>query len=207
MNRDHLHSWHETFAPLGAPIRNEPKPALGRNWLLTEFETKNHALFSPGDVLRYSDNKRLAGTFLRYEEGGKAARYVQGGFDHIDYLEVIANDGLTVPRGMVFWLRLLMADGRSVEDAAADIAAFSVSFDAPAVVPLSAAVPLLPGPAAGDDGWIEWRGGESPVPNSARVIVVFGGTAHETSFPELLRWTWNEGGDCGDITRYRVVRP
>lgn len=133
--KDHLHAWHETFAPLGAPIRNEPKPALGRNWLLSEFETKNHALFSPGDVLRYSDNKRLAGTFLRYEEGGKAARYVQGGFDHIEYLEVIADDGLTVPKGLLYPLGLMMFCGASAEDASEAVAAMSASFDVPVTAP------------------------------------------------------------------------
>lgn len=133
--RDFLHSWHETFAPLGAPIRSEPKPALGRSWLLTEFETKKHDLFSPGDILRYSDNKRLAGTFLRYEEGGKAARYVQGGFDNIEYLEVVADDGLTVPKGMLWPLGWLMSFGCSVEDAAATIAFVSTSFDVPVSAP------------------------------------------------------------------------
>jgi hypothetical protein len=117
--RDHLHAFHEIFAPLGAPLREKPevKPCP-----FAAFEAKKHELFTPGDLLRYSDNKRLAGAFLHYEEDGKAARYVQGGFDHVEYLERLEDDGLTVPVGGMSMLTTLMAYGVSAEVASEYVA-------------------------------------------------------------------------------------
>lgn len=60
-----------------------------------------------------------------------------------------------------------------------------------------------------DDCWIEWHGGECPVPNGTAVVVRFrdGWTSSETNpcnAPERMRWS-HLGNYC-DIIAYRVVK-
>lgn len=56
-------------------------------------------------------------------------------------------------------------------------------------------------PEYGD--WIEWKGGENPVPGK-KVQVIFDQNQHKTT-DESDTYRWSHVGD-GDITSYRVVK-
>lgn len=65
--------------------------------------------------------------------------------------------------------------------------------------------PVEPADPASDDGWIEWKGGERPIPNGTPVDVVF----RDNSSMDL--WSassvaWNHSGGHSDIIKYRVVK-
>ncbi len=58
--------------------------------------------------------------------------------------------------------------------------------------------------APSDDGWLEWGGGECPVPDNTRVQVEFlDGYAPVVAEPQYLRW--QTLGVAGDIVAYRIV--
>lgn len=60
---------------------------------------------------------------------------------------------------------------------------------------------------AADQGWIEWRGGECPVPYHSRVDITFGGNDYLSQDDAGgLEWAWRSNGAGGDITRYRIVK-
>lgn len=69
-------------------------------------------------------------------------------------------------------------------------------------------------PAADTDGWIEWAGGECPVPEGTLVDVKhrdgdFGyeclaGTQESMSEGVALAYRWSHAGTCGDIIAYRL---
>lgn len=62
-------------------------------------------------------------------------------------------------------------------------------------------------PESGSDGWIEWGGGECPVPESTRVQVRFqDGYAPVIADPQHLRWQTLGPGVTGDIVAYRIAR-
>ena len=54
------------------------------------------------------------------------------------------------------------------------------------------------------DGWIEWRGGECPVPNDVRVDVEFRSESLVADYP-AGKWQWSHSDSNGDIIRYRVI--
>ena len=53
-------------------------------------------------------------------------------------------------------------------------------------------------------GWIEWRGGECPVPNDVRVDVEFRSESLVADYP-AGKWQWSHSDSNGDIIRYRVI--
>lgn len=55
------------------------------------------------------------------------------------------------------------------------------------------------------DGWIEWKGGECPVPEGVRVEVVFRDFYGDMRCPETFRW--GHKGDGSDIIAYRIIGP
>lgn len=60
-------------------------------------------------------------------------------------------------------------------------------------------------PTVQEEGWIEWRGGENPVPGE-RVDTRFRGfTIDEQTNDPSESWVWNHFGGSGDIIAYRVV--
>jgi hypothetical protein len=62
-----------------------------------------------------------------------------------------------------------------------------------------------------EDGWIEWSGGECPVPVDAEVEIKFASGEYDDALP-AGRWDWRHismsGGkpSLGNIIAYRVVR-
>lgn len=58
-----------------------------------------------------------------------------------------------------------------------------------------------------DNEWIEWAGGECPVPDDrAEVEVKFrDGQVHRDNCPS--DWTWADRGQSLDIIAYRIVKP
>jgi len=57
------------------------------------------------------------------------------------------------------------------------------------------------------DGWIEWKGGPQPVPDSARVSIRFKDGDELTDEPASF-WHWDRSLQSGDwIVAYRVVSP
>ena len=56
---------------------------------------------------------------------------------------------------------------------------------------------------AGADGWVEWHGGNCPVPGHVSVDVRFRGGGKETSWT-AGRWYWTHHGGRNDIVAYRV---
>jgi hypothetical protein len=71
--------------------------------------------------------------------------------------------------------------------------------------PARAAEPEAPAaaPAVLGDGWIEWRGDECPIPDSAHFDIRFrdGGEERGCNFARELRWDHIQSG--GDIVAYR----
>lgn len=60
--------------------------------------------------------------------------------------------------------------------------------------------------AAKNDGWIEWGGGECPVPRDTMVDVIFGrGGIMSTNIADC--WRWNHSGTDSDIIAYRLHKP
>ncbi len=60
------------------------------------------------------------------------------------------------------------------------------------------------------EGWIEWHGGENPVPGKKVNVRMRGYSLHDTAVWEADRqdWTYDpELGDAQDIIAYRIVRP
>lgn len=56
------------------------------------------------------------------------------------------------------------------------------------------------------DGWIEWAGGECPIPVGTLVDAQYANGGLEKCFAGELRWDWQfDGKGGGDIVRYRVV--
>ena len=62
-----------------------------------------------------------------------------------------------------------------------------------------------------EDGWIEWAGGECPVPGATRIQIVFrcerdlSARSSDVDTAGALRWSHT--GGAGDIVAYRVVQP
>lgn len=54
--------------------------------------------------------------------------------------------------------------------------------------------------------WIEWHGGECPVPKGTAVDYQYrgGGQAHD---PDAVYLRWAHFDDAGDIMRYRIAKP
>lgn len=59
-----------------------------------------------------------------------------------------------------------------------------------------------------DSGWIEWKGGECPVPSAARVDYRLrnGVTIHD-AIAECLRWHHDDDAPSADIVDYRLSQP
>jgi len=71
---------------------------------------------------------------------------------------------------------------------------------------LEIALPVLEQQEKEGDGWIEWGGGECPVPDNTRVQVKFlDGYAPVVAEPQYLRWQTLGLGVAGDIIAYRVI--
>lgn len=65
--------------------------------------------------------------------------------------------------------------------------------------------PPLPAPAADDEGWIEWAGGECPVPAGTKVQCRYrNGDTGQLYRAEGYRW--NHAGNGVDIVAYRVIK-
>lgn len=59
-------------------------------------------------------------------------------------------------------------------------------------------------PTADKDGWIEWNGGECPVPEGTRTEVRFKGQDNAVdNYPE--DWNWEKLDSDGCIIAYRIV--
>lgn len=61
-----------------------------------------------------------------------------------------------------------------------------------------------------DDGWIEWAGGECPVPANQMVDIKFGPGHTGKQYGDRMRqdplnWEWHHGKAPLDIIAYRVV--
>jgi hypothetical protein len=55
------------------------------------------------------------------------------------------------------------------------------------------------------EGWIEWNGGDCPVPKGAPVDIVFrDNSSMELLFAQSVRWA--HGGSAKDVVKYRVVK-
>lgn len=54
-----------------------------------------------------------------------------------------------------------------------------------------------------NDGWIEWAGGECPVPSAKSVEVEFVNGTKGKDFPKW--WVWYHNGEDDDIIAYRVI--
>ena len=62
-------------------------------------------------------------------------------------------------------------------------------------------------PAELGDGWIQWNGGESPVPAGTRVDVRFRrGDDESNRIAEDLEWGHGKLGCWWDIVAYRIVK-
>lgn len=57
-----------------------------------------------------------------------------------------------------------------------------------------------------DDGWIEWHGGECPVPKGTLVDLRLRGGA-VCAATVSCGWRWSRKGWDGDIVAYRVSKP
>lgn len=55
-----------------------------------------------------------------------------------------------------------------------------------------------------NDGWIEWRGGECPVPNSTVVQVKYR-AVYDDDEQKASLCAWNHDGAYDDIIAYRVI--
>lgn len=63
-----------------------------------------------------------------------------------------------------------------------------------------------PAPLADADGWIEWKGGECPVPSETLVKIKYR-DGHVTHTGQASGWVWtHDFGDC-DIIAYRIATP
>ena len=59
-----------------------------------------------------------------------------------------------------------------------------------------------------DDGWIEWHGGECPVPAGALVYVRFrNGVVGGLSGERVREYGWDHEGAVYDIVAYRISKP
>ncbi len=56
-----------------------------------------------------------------------------------------------------------------------------------------------------DEGWVEWKGGDRPVPARCSVEVKFRDDSLEIDWPKNLRWHYLDKSD--DIVAYRIVKP
>lgn len=65
------------------------------------------------------------------------------------------------------------------------------------------ALPILEQQERGDDGWIEWGGGECPV--KANTLVDYRTRAGNTADSIALALRWNHEGLVGDIIAYRII--
>lgn len=59
----------------------------------------------------------------------------------------------------------------------------------------------------GGDGWVEWNGGECPVPENTNVLIKLrdGSFYKEVYTADQYRWQ-HLGGDDSDIVAYKVVK-
>ena len=65
-----------------------------------------------------------------------------------------------------------------------------------------------PKPAELGDGWIQWNGGECPVPARTRVDIRFRRGGDECNrIAEALEWKHGKLGWWWDIVAYRIVNP
>ena len=55
-----------------------------------------------------------------------------------------------------------------------------------------------------DDGWIEWRGGECPVPAETLVWIKFRDGSVTNYISKAEGWEWEHHGSVGDIIAYKV---
>lgn len=60
-------------------------------------------------------------------------------------------------------------------------------------------------PAEEDDGWIEWNGGECPVPGPTKVQVKVGMGTEISGVLPARDWCWKHDGNLKDIIAYKVV--
>lgn len=67
---------------------------------------------------------------------------------------------------------------------------------------LEIALPVLEQQEKGNDGWIEWGGGECPVPQECSVEVRFRERAQNGG---RSLWDWSHCGGSKDIIAYRVI--
>ena len=64
------------------------------------------------------------------------------------------------------------------------------------------------GTAVAEGGWIEWHGGECPVPAGTRVSVKFrNGVSTGLSGDRVAEYGWVHYGDASDIVAYRISKP
>lgn len=68
------------------------------------------------------------------------------------------------------------------------------------------ALPVLEQQEKGDDGWIEWGGGECPAPPESKISVRLRGAEGEKYHGHQADWfEWNHYGNALDIIAYRVI--
>lgn len=53
--------------------------------------------------------------------------------------------------------------------------------------------------------WIEWHGGEQPVPNGTKVDVILNDGTDDSECFNAEEFRWDHWGSAGDIVKYRVV--
>lgn len=53
------------------------------------------------------------------------------------------------------------------------------------------------------DGWIDWRGGECPVPANSRVDIKF--RDGDIGLAQSANWDWSHLGYRSDIIAYRII--
>lgn len=58
---------------------------------------------------------------------------------------------------------------------------------------------------AASEGWVEWKGGECPVPPETKVQIQFSDGDDDICVASRLWWEWKSGGSAGDIVAYRVI--
>ncbi|QXV72944.1 hypothetical protein [Edwardsiella phage PVN06] len=56
------------------------------------------------------------------------------------------------------------------------------------------------------DGWIGWKGGETPVEPEALVDAVYRGGGRDSYSKKACQYYWGHDGDCSDIVAYRLLQ-
>jgi len=68
--------------------------------------------------------------------------------------------------------------------------------------------PMVPGEPVvtfDDGGWIEWKGGECPVPNDVVQVRLRASPTYDHDGGSALGYRWNHAGSAGDIVAYRLT--